>query len=213
LSESNEKVDPFQWDIFYWVFFTEGNWTHVFLCRKTNFFFNISLSRTHVHSRLNMCGGDPGDPRGDTFDKGDWNYYDERWAWTIWTFEVWSCWTGTVLIARISASSRTSHADEMRARTWGDGDSPPFDRYPVLRIDHVHIAIIFIKAVDRSREQYNGHEVMLNIVQTERGIVHILRDKRKCLFRSQLCLVWKYSKRLHSLITEVIEQVNVAVML
>jgi hypothetical protein len=25
LSESNEKVDPFQWDIFYWVFFTEGN--------------------------------------------------------------------------------------------------------------------------------------------------------------------------------------------
>ena len=42
----------------------------------------------------------------------------------IWTFEVWGWGTSTVLIACMYAPSGASHADAMRVRTWGVGDSP-----------------------------------------------------------------------------------------
>jgi hypothetical protein len=92
-----------------------------------------------------------------------------------------------VLIACISVTSRPSHASEMRARTWGDRDSPPFDRYPVLRIYHVHPATIFIKAIDKSRKQYDRHVAMTNMLQPGASRVYIHRDK-EALFISDVTL-------------------------
>jgi preprotein translocase subunit YajC len=64
----------------------------------------------------------------------------------------------------------------MRARTWGDGDSTYTQYYVSIML------IVFIRAIDISREQYKGHVEMLNILQTGTRIVHIPRDQRICLF-------------------------------